>query len=159
MSTNQVTVLGAPLPADAAPVQWTAPGRRTLVAIEPRKSKQRWRVPRPVRRVLGPAALVVLWWVLSASGVLNARVLPSPQAVVAKFGHLIANGQLPSAILASSQRVLYGFAIGAFLGIGLALLAGLFRLGEDVIDSTMGMLRTLPWVALSPMFTPTPAAQ
>ena len=31
-------------------------------------------------------------------------------------------------------------------------MAGLFRLGEDLVDATVGMLRTLPWVGLIPLF-------
>jgi sulfonate transport system permease protein len=72
--------------------------------------------------------------------------------VVARAWQLTANGELPAAILASGCRVLIGFLVGAFAGTALAVLAGLFRLGEDLVDSTVGMLRTLPWVGLIPLF-------
>jgi sulfonate transport system permease protein len=123
-----------------------------LVAIEPRRSRRRWSPPRPVRRALGPIATILLWWILSRTGVLPASVLASPRDVAVSAGHLIRNGRLPSAIGVSAERVLYGFALGAVVGIVLALLAGLFRLGEDIIDSTVGMFRTLPWVGLIPLF-------
>jgi sulfonate transport system permease protein len=106
-----------------------------------------------VRDLLKPGGkLIALWWLLSATGVLAADTLASPQDVLSRGAHLLADGELGSAILVSSERVLYGFLIGGVIGITLALLAGLFLLGEDVIDSTMGMLRTLPWVGLIPLF-------
>ncbi len=49
-------------------------------------------------------------------------------------------------------RVLVGFALGAVVGVGLAVVAGLSRLGEDVVDAPMQMLRTLPHFGLLPLF-------
>ena len=135
--------------AVAAPV---TPGARDLVTIDPVRAGRRRRVPRPLRRALGPLGTLGLWWLLSATGVLPSDVLASPGSVLRRSGHLFADGELGSAIAVSSERVLYGFLIGAVIGIGLALVAGLSRLGEDLVDSTVGMLRTLPWVGLIPLF-------
>jgi len=41
-----------------------------------------------------------------------------------------------------------GFAVGAAVGIGLALVAGLSRFGENLVDPIMQMLRTLPFYGL-----------
>jgi len=123
-----------------------------LVTIEPDHGRRRWSPPRSVRRICGPLGALLLWWVLSTTGALPGGVLASPQDVLSRMWRMTRNGELPSAIGVSSERVLYGFIIGAVIGVGLALLAGLFRLGEDLIDSTVGMLRTLPWVGLIPLF-------
>jgi sulfonate transport system permease protein len=125
---------------------------RDLITIEPLRVRRRWSPPRAVRRSLGPLGVLLVWWAASVTGTLPADILASPQDVLGKAAHLIANGELPSAIAVSSQRVFYGFIIGAVIGVSLALGAGLFRLGEDVIDSTMGMFRALPWVGLIPLF-------
>jgi sulfonate transport system permease protein len=42
--------------------------------------------------------------------------------------------------------------IGASIGGALAVVAGLSRLGEDIVDAPMQMLRTLPFLALVPLF-------
>jgi sulfonate transport system permease protein len=120
--------------------------------IRPLHQRRRLQVPRPVRRSLGPIGSLLLWWLLSATGVLSPATLASPGAVFHQGWELTADGRLGSAIWVSSQRVLEGFVIGAVAGTALAVLAGLFRLGEDVIDSTVGMLRALPWVGLIPLF-------
>lgn len=110
------------------------------------------RVPRPLRRAVGPVGGVLLWWLLSATGVISADTLASPVSVGRSGWHLLADGKLGSAIWVSTGRVVEGFLIGAVAGTALAVLAGLFRLGEDLIDSVMGMLRALPWVGLIPLF-------
>lgn len=141
----------APRP-EAAPKQRPARTTGDLVKIRPARQRRGLRLPRPVRRALGPVLLLLGWYVASATGVLSANTLASPTDVLDQGWQLIKNGQLPSAIYASTQRVVIGFAIGAAIAIVLALVAGLFRLGEDLVDATVGMIRTIPWVGLIPLF-------
>lgn len=124
-----------------------------LVDLKPAVRKGgRWALPRPVRRVFGPLGVLVVWYVLSATGLLPADVLASPVDVLGKAWDMTVSGELPTAIAVSGERVVYGFVIGALIGTVFALIAGLFRVGEDLVDSTVGMLRTLPWVGLIPLF-------
>jgi len=116
------------------------------------KSARRFEVPRSVRRSAGPAGLVLLWFLASASGLLPESVLASPVDVLKQAAELTKSGELPGAVAASGRRAATGFVIGAVVALTLALLAGLFRLGEDVIDSSMGMFRAIPWVGLIPLF-------
>ncbi|HEV7722258.1 MAG TPA: ABC transporter permease, partial [Iamia sp.] len=64
---------------------------------------------------------------------------------------LIRDGTLIDALWASLQRVLWGVAIGVPIGAGLALVAGLSRLGDDLLDATVQMLRFVPIIALQPL--------
>jgi sulfonate transport system permease protein len=124
-----------------------------LVDLKPAvRNGGRWALPRPVRRVFGPLGVLVVWYVLSATGLLPADVLASPVDVLGKAWDMTVSGELPTAIAVSGERVVYGFVIGALIGTVFALIAGLFRVGEDLVDSTVGMLRTLPWVGLIPLF-------
>ncbi len=79
-------------------------------------------------------------------------MLAGPADVVSRAWSLTRNGDLPQAIAVSTRRVALGFVFGSVTGVALALIAGLFRLGEDLVDATVGMLRTLPWVGLIPLF-------
>jgi sulfonate transport system permease protein len=54
--------------------------------------------------------------------------------------------------MVSLARVGAGLAIGVSVGAALALVSGLSRVGEDVVDAPMQMLRTLPFLGLVPMF-------
>ncbi|MGW0763437.1 ABC transporter permease, partial [Streptomyces sp. NPDC002814] len=110
------------------------------------------RVPRSVRRAAGPVGLVAVWFLTSTTGVLPESVLASPVDVVQRAVDLTGTGELPQAIAASGRRAAIGFLIGAAVALVLSLTAGLFRLGEDVIDASMGMFRAIPWVGLIPLF-------
>ncbi|MEU9706092.1 ABC transporter permease [Streptomyces sp. NPDC047981] len=110
------------------------------------------RAPRWLRRTVGPLLLLVTWQVLSAAGVLPADVLASPGTIARAGGELIADGTLPHAMGVSLQRVAVGLLLGGAIGVSLALVSGLSRLGEDLVDATVQMLRTVPWVGLIPLF-------
>ncbi|WP_405622903.1 ABC transporter permease [Streptomyces sp. NBC_00076] len=139
------------LPQQAAPPDETVRTGRVTIRGTARTGR-RLAVPRSVRRSVGPVGLVLLWWLTSATGVLPESVLASPVDVVRQAVELTRSGELPDAIAASGRRAAIGFLIGASVALGLSLLAGLFRLGEDVIDSSMGMFRAIPWVGLIPLF-------
>jgi sulfonate transport system permease protein len=105
-----------------------------------------------LRRAVSPVLIVLAWQAASSTGVLDSDTLASPLAVVTTGWDLIQDGTLPAAIWASVRRVVSGFVIGAGLGVGLALVAGLSRLGEDALDPPLQMLRTLPHFGLIPLF-------
>ncbi|MBO0915387.1 ABC transporter permease [Streptomyces laculatispora] len=109
-------------------------------------------VPRWLRRTVGPLLLLILWQVFSATGVLHPDVLASPGTIARAGSGLIADGTLSSAMAVSLQRVAVGLVLGGAVGTALALVSGLSRLGEDLVDASVQMLRTVPWVGLIPLF-------
>ncbi|MEV4341337.1 ABC transporter permease [Streptomyces sp. NPDC049590] len=115
-------------------------------------SARRTRVPRWLRRATGPLLLLVLWQLLSATGVLAPDVLASPGRIAQVGRDLVSDGSLPSAMATSLRRVALGLLFGTVTGTGLALVAGLFRIGEDLVDAPVQMLRTVPFVGLIPLF-------
>ena len=109
------------------------------------------RLPRPLRRTLGPALILAVWWILSATGVLRPEVLAGPPAILKAAVSLWQAGDLPTALWVSLHRVLIGLGLGAVFGIGIALLCGLSKIAEDLVDPPMQMLRTVPHIALIPL--------
>jgi len=109
-------------------------------------------VGRAALRALVPVGLVVVWQIASLSGLVEPSVLPSPLMVIEAFGELIATGELQAAVPASLHRALTGLALGASTGLALGLFAGLWRLGEELFDAPLQMLRTIPFIAMIPLF-------
>jgi sulfonate transport system permease protein len=125
-----------------------SPGLEPIVPA----SNRRTRVPRWLRRTSGPLLLLSLWQLLSVTGVLTADVLASPGTIARVGRDLITDGSLPNAMGVSLQRVAVGLLLGTVVGTGLALVSGLFRIGEDLVDASVQMLRTVPFVGLIPLF-------
>ncbi|MFD4031905.1 ABC transporter permease [Streptomyces sp. NPDC058637] len=103
-------------------------------------------------RALGPVALLVLWWAASATGLLTPDVLASPAEVLRAVGELWGNGQLPDALTTSLTRSGIGLLIGLAAGLVLGITTGFTRLGDELLDSSLQTLRTIPFLALVPLF-------
>ena len=142
-------------PGPAAPGGVTAQRAIPLTVITGRTRKGRAqrtsRIPRWVVKAISPLLLILLWYVLSAIGALSANTLAPPQKVIAKAAELLSTGELQEAILASAARVGLGLFFGVAAALVAALIAGLFKVGEDIIDAPIQMLRTVPVVGLIPL--------
>ena len=108
-------------------------------------------------RLISPVAVLALWQVVATTGLVPAAKLPPPSAVWSTAVRLVTTnsptyGTLQGAMAVSLERVAIGLAIGAAAGVGMAMVAGLSRLGENAVDPLMQMLRTLPLFGLIPVF-------
>ena len=103
-------------------------------------------------RAAAPAAILLAWQLASSFGFVAAEVLPSPADIVAAFAELIRLGDLQAALPVSLGRAVAGLAIGGTTGLALGLFAGLWRIGEGLFDAPLQMLRTIPFIALVPLF-------
>ncbi|RAI57107.1 ABC transporter permease subunit [Roseicella frigidaeris] len=103
------------------------------------------------RRFVVPVLLLLLWQLAAQSGLVSTRLLAPPSAIAAAAWQLIASGELGYHLAVSLQRVAIGLSIALVAGVSLGLLAGLSRLGEDLVDATLQMLRALPFLALVPL--------
>ncbi|WP_329310274.1 ABC transporter permease [Streptomyces sp. NBC_01262] len=145
-----MTISKAPPDISVIPDIHPSPPPFPLERVVPVSARRR-SVPRWLRRPVVPLLLLGLWQVLSSTGALDPTVLASPGTVARAAADLVSSGQLPTAMGVSLRRVLAGLAIGGVAGTGLALVAGLSRLGEDTVDATVQMLRTVPFVGLIPL--------
>lgn len=100
---------------------------------------------------LVPLGLVILWQVASGFGLLPPNILPAPSSVLAVAWEKTRDGSLPANLGISFVRAITGLLIGGAIGFGLGLLNGLSRLGQNLLDPTLQMIRNIPHLALIPL--------
>ncbi|MFL6133651.1 MAG: ABC transporter permease [Nocardioidaceae bacterium] len=100
---------------------------------------------------IGPLLLLALWVMGSLTGVLDPRTLSAPWTVVTTTGELLSDGRLQANLLISTQRAALGLVLGVGAGVVLALLSGLSRVGESLIDGPVQIKRAIPSLALLPL--------
>jgi sulfonate transport system permease protein len=115
------------------------------------RSATRLRFPRGVERFLGVVLLFAGWQIASSAGWLSPTILAAPSTVLSVGWDMIKDGTLGDALWTSLQRVLWGLGIGVPIGALLALAAGLSRVGDDLVDSNIQMLRFVPIIGLQPL--------
>lgn len=108
-------------------------------------------IPRWLKRLVGPALLLVLWQILSSAHVFDPRTTPAPLTVMQAAIAMIASNELQTHLAASLLRVLQGLVVGLALGLLSATVSGLTRWGENLVDSNMEILRAVPNFALLPV--------
>ncbi|MFG3530224.1 ABC transporter permease [Streptomyces sp. NPDC047917] len=123
-----------------------------LVRPRPQRRGARGRTRSTTVRTLGPLTLLLLWWAASATGVLTPDVLASPGEVLRAVGELWGNGQLPDALTTSLTRSGLGLLVGLTAGLVLGVTTGFTRLGDELLDSSIQTLRTIPFLSLVPLF-------
>jgi sulfonate transport system permease protein len=111
----------------------------------------------PGRRIrfafwVGPAVLLAVWAIGSKAGLISPTVLTAPWDVVAAFKDQWADHDLLGNIVSSLERAAVGLAFGVLGGTVLAVVSGLSRLGESLVDGPIQIKRSVPTLALIPLF-------
>ncbi|MBP1995343.1 ABC transporter permease [Paenibacillus eucommiae] len=110
---------------------------------------------RVIRLVLGsliPVVVLVVWQVAVALELLNPMLFPGPISIFRDFYDMIMSGELFHHLGISVMRAMVGFAIGGASGLVAGIAVGLFRRTEHIMDPTIQMLRTVPLLAVTPLF-------
>ncbi|WP_341995262.1 ABC transporter permease [Microbacterium sp. LWH7-1.2] len=124
------------------------------LAPQPRRAPKRthwWSRIKPLRAA-GPIIVLVLWQLTTMTGLVPPTVLPPPSEVFTTGWELWQTGELQIHLLISLQRIGYAVVLGVSIGLVLAILAGLWKVGDALIDPLMQMMRTVPVLALVPLF-------
>ncbi|MBS3996310.1 MAG: ABC transporter permease [Hydrogenophaga sp.] len=100
---------------------------------------------------LSVMGFLLLWEVLSRTGVVDARILAPPSSVAATLVELAANGQLSRALTYTVVRFAVGMILGTVPGIVLGLTIGLFRWARVLIQPLISVFYMVPRIAMFPL--------
>jgi NitT/TauT family transport system permease protein len=143
---NVSTLTGAP--------GLTRTSRTTPVTGQPVPFRGGGFQPTPVRGV-GILVFIVLIAVLEAgtrAGVISNLTMPPPSAILETLWNLAVSGLLWKHLVPSLSRLLVGAAIGAFAGVVVGTLIGLFSLARAGLVPLVSALFPIPKIALLPLF-------
>nr|WP_218907300.1 ABC transporter permease [Micromonospora jinlongensis] len=121
------------------------------IAAAPPVAPRRLRPTRRWWRLVSPVALVLGWELASRTGLLAPEKLPASSDVLATGWRLSRDGTLGVHLLDSLTRAGAGLLTGGVLALALGTLAGLLRLGDDLVDPPVQMARMLPHLGLVPL--------
>lgn len=99
-----------------------------------------------------PVVLLLVWELAGAMGKLNPILLPRPSEIWQELVSLTASGELAKHLGISAWRALLGFLLGGGLGLAAGLWVGFSYRTERLLDPSLQMLRTLPHLAIAPLF-------
>jgi NitT/TauT family transport system permease protein len=104
-----------------------------------------------VALLAAPWLLILLaWYAIRASGLVNPALVPAPHAVAAKFIEL-SRGRLWLDVIMSTQRVFIGVTLGVALAVPVGFCLGWYKGLRSFIDPVINFFRALPPIALIPL--------
>jgi NitT/TauT family transport system permease protein len=95
--------------------------------------------------------LFVLWYAVTASGLVTPLFLPSPAAVWQRLAGLAADGTLWGDITVSVYRIFAGFFIASAMAVPIGVLIGSYRFFEAALEPLADFIRYMPVVAFLPL--------
>ncbi|PJN55737.1 putative aliphatic sulfonates transport permease protein SsuC [Paenibacillus sp. GM2FR] len=101
---------------------------------------------------LVPLFIIIAWQTAGALDWLNPILLPTPLSIWHEFVQLTSTGELIRHLGISSWRALLGFLLGGSLGLATGIWVGFSYKAERLVDPSLQMLRTLPHLAIAPLF-------
>ncbi|MFT3975210.1 MAG: ABC transporter permease [Amaricoccus sp.] len=96
-------------------------------------------------------ALFVVWWGVTAAGLVQPLFLPPPGKVAARLAALWASGQLVADLSVSLYRITVGFLISTAIALPVGVLIGCYRGWEAAIEPLVDFIRYMPVVAFVPL--------
>lgn len=117
--------------------------------------QRRFKVLLPLRhsiRLFVPVMVIFIWQLSSSVVSQHGFQLPSPIDVVNGFVELWQSGDIQTAIPASLARAGTGLFFGLMIGLVFGIANGLFNIFEQLFDSSMQIVRIIPFIAVIPLF-------
>lgn len=106
-----------------------------------------------IRNKLLPAGafclILLLWWAVSAMGLVPGYMLPSPLDVVSAFIRDFQNLMFHAWV--SVREAIYGLVIGVVLAFGLAVAMDRFGTLEKAVLPLLVVTQTIPTIAIAPL--------
>ncbi|MCX9098262.1 ABC transporter permease [Bacillus cereus] len=128
--------------------------KRASITIEKNNVKkvQKTNIKFLIRAITIPIIILIIWQLAGVFGLVSKTVLPTPLDIFLAFQELIKTGELFGHLSISVFRAAAGFFIGGSLGIILGTIVGFSTRSEQYLDSSVQMLRTVPHLAVAPLF-------
>ncbi len=97
------------------------------------------------------AALLAVWYAVTAAGLVLPLFLPAPGAVWQRLSDLAASGTLLGDVEVSTYRIIAGFLIASAMAVPIGVMIGSYRFWEAALEPLADFIRYMPVVAFLPL--------
>ena len=102
--------------------------------------------------LVGVAILLLAWWAISLSGIVNKVLLPTPWATIGTLFSQLFSGDMNLDIWTTIKATFVSFFIAAIVGVPLGVALGSSEKVYRSIEFLIDFFRSMPASALIPMF-------
>lgn len=129
----------------------SAPSTEVVEPPRDRKPGFRTRHKSILLGLLGACAILAIWQIAAASGVVDARFSSSPLGAVKGLGYLAESGNLWGATVSTLRSVALGLGIALAIGIPLGLVTGRSVILHGLAEPIISVMYSVPFVVFLPI--------
>ncbi|MDR6712337.1 taurine transport system permease protein [Pseudomonas hunanensis] len=131
------------------------PVARKPASPEKAVPKPRWSLPTRWISALTLASLLLVWWLVTAAGMVEPLFLPSPADILAKAWLLLTQGYMDASLWqhlgASLGRIGLALAAATLTAIPVGIAIGYNRIARGIFDPLIEFYRPIPPLAYLPL--------
>ena len=101
--------------------------------------------------LIAPAAVFVLWHVVTAAKLLPTMILPTISTVVKQLGYQLTDGTFKGDLAISISRILKGYALAAVAGVFFGVIMGMSLSANKFFILLFKAIRQIPMMAWVPL--------
>jgi NitT/TauT family transport system permease protein len=102
--------------------------------------------------VIGPVILLLIWFIVSLSGVIDSFFLPSPISTIQELVKLISTGAIIPDTFITLERVIIAFILALIIGLPAGLILGSTPKIYESVEFVIEFFRSIPATAMFPLF-------
>jgi len=102
--------------------------------------------------MIGPAVLILIWWVAAEANWVSEKLLPGPWETFASLWDNLVNGSMWKDASATLKLTLWSFGMAAALGIPIGIVLGSNRKLYQSVEVVIDFFRSTPATAMFPLF-------
>lgn len=102
--------------------------------------------------IWGSLALLLLWLIVTTTGLIDKLFLPSPIAVFRELYSLLMSLEIIADFWATLWRTMFGFSMGCTIGVATGLIMGHYQRFYRLMEFPVDFFRSIPATAIFPLF-------
>jgi len=102
--------------------------------------------------LIGPAIVILIWFLISNLNIVDKFFLPDPISTFKELFSLIFNGTILPDMVLTLERTISAFIIALIIGLPLGLILGSSRKLYESFEFVIDFFRSIPATAMFPLF-------
>lgn len=125
--------------------------KRELKVVEG-ELKKLWELLGEHKKLIGPSALLLIWFLVTATKFVDPFFLPSPIIVGKQLVQMLSHSDIYGHLFKTFYRMMVGYTLAVAIGVPLGIILGYWEHIYDSVEFIIDFFRSFPATAMFPLF-------
>jgi len=125
--------------------------KKELKAVEG-ELKKVWEFISDHKKLIGPSALLLVWFFVTVTKIVDPFFLPSPVNVGEKLTQMLFTSEIYGHLFKTFYRMMVGYLLAVGIGVPLGIILGYWEKVYESVEFIIDFFRSFPATAMFPLF-------